>query len=367
LARGFLYLGWKNLWRFHVLQTTAPILSAPKLTRPALETKNKQLTLFVIGTGHVGSALLDQLAQGRQPWIRALRVAGIVNRRHLISKPNGIDLRSWRDDLPTTTRRGGDELIDAISALGKSNTVVVDCTASAEIVGAYESFIRAGAHIVTPNKKANVLPWQRYQELLDCFSRHHRRFLYATNVGAGLPVLSTLADLVNSGDTVRKVEGIFSGTLSYLFNRFDGSVPFSAIVREASERGFTEPDPRVDLSGADVAAKLLVIARQLGWKLDLEDIRVESLLKGDRDLNRRYSNAAAGGKALRYVARFSDGQASASLESLPKDHPLAGTRHTDNVVAFHTDRYSTTPLVIQGPGAGPEVTAAGVLADLSRL
>jgi aspartokinase/homoserine dehydrogenase 1 len=245
--------------------------------------------------------------------------------------------------------------------------VVVDCTASAEIVSAYESFIRAGAHIVTPNKKANVLPWPQYQHLLECFRRHQRRFLYATNVGAGLPVLSTLTDLVRTGDTVRKVEGIFSGTLSYLFNRFDGSVPFSAIVRDASERGFTEPDPRVDLSGADVAAKLLVIARQLGWKLDLEDIRVESLVNRDRELGRRYAVAVAAGRVLRYVARFSEGQASAGLESLPKDHPLAGTRHTDNVVAFHTDRYSTTPLVIQGPGAGPEVTAAGVLADLSRL
>ena len=350
-----------------MLQTSASTLSEPRFTRPKLETEKKPLALVVIGTGHVGSALLKQLAEARQPWIRDLRVAVIANRRHLISKPDGIGLGTWRDHLATTPRRGGDELIQSILELRRWNTVVVDCTASAEIVSTYESFIRAGAHIVTPNKKANVLPWQRYQELLECFRRHHRRFLYATNVGAGLPVLSTLADLIKSGDTVRKIEGIFSGTLSYLFNRFDGAVPFSAIVREASEHGFTEPDPRVDLSGGDVAAKLLVIARQLGWKLDLEDIRVESLLKGDQDLNRRYAAAAAAGKVLRYVARFSEGQASARLESLAKDHPLAGTRHTDNVVAFHTDRYATTPIVIQGPGAGPEVTAAGVLADLSRL
>lgn len=343
--------------------SAVPAFAAKRPSHKPFVKRDKELALIVIGTGQVGSAFLDQVAEQR------LRVCAIANTRQVISDSRGLDLSKWRDQLQKTSGRTSiTHLMQVIGSLGWANVAVVDCTASPEIVDAYGLFIEVGAHIITPNKIANVLPWNRYQDLLNRFGRHERQFLYRTNVGAGLPVLSTLADLIASGDTIQKIEGIFSGTLSYLFNQYDGSQPFSALLQEAKRLGFTEPDPRTDLNGGDVATKLLVIARQLGWRLDLEDVRVDSLLPfSDDDIARRYAEAAGSDCVLRYIAQLSNGQASAELATVSRTHPFANTRHTDNIVAFHTKRYCKTPLVIQGPGAGPEVTAAGVLADVHRL
>src|SRR5262249_8588789 len=245
--------------------------------------------------------------------------------------------------------------------------------------------IEANLHIITPNKWANALPWKRYETLMAQLEGRKRHFLFEANVGAGLPVVSTLRDLIASGDEIVRIEGILSGTLSYRFNTFDGTTPFSALVADAHRMGFTEPDPREDLSGQDVARKLLILARQIGLKMDLDDVEVDSLvprsLAGGRDTSRfltsfqrydvamadRVRRAASRGAVLRYVGALEGGRARAGLTEFPRSHPVAAAKGSDNVIAFTTKRYSRTPLVVQGPRAGADVTAMGVLSDILKL
>ncbi|HEY6191725.1 MAG TPA: bifunctional aspartate kinase/homoserine dehydrogenase I [Bacteroidota bacterium] len=351
--------------------------------------KRKQLSLFVVGVGNIGSALLRQVRQQRPFLLKKgfdLRVCGIANSRHLLLKQNGLDLERWEEALQRAKERF--DPLDAaqrIADLEMVNVALVDCTASSDLVDAYPDFVRANMHVITPNKKANVLPWKQYTTLVDLLQQRQKHFLYEANVGAGLPVISTLQDLVASGDTIVRIDGILSGTLSYLFNTYDGSGSFSALVRKALERGFTEPDPREDLSGKDVARKLLILARQLGFKVELKEIQVENLVppplrKGsfsekfferytrfDRLLERRVKRAKANGAVVRYVGTLEGGIASAGLKEIPAHHPLAATKGSDNVIAFTTHRYSQTPLVVQGPGAGADVTAMGVFSDILKL
>jgi aspartokinase/homoserine dehydrogenase 1 len=351
--------------------------------------RRTRLALVVVGVGNVGGAVLTQLHQQRAYLLSKgfdISVVAVANSRRAAIDVEGLNLARWKEILEGSTQLMTPErLAHAVGAMKLANVALVDCTASAEVVEAYPAFIEANLHIITPNKIANALPWSRYQSLMALLERRHRHFLFEANVGAGLPILSTLRDLVASGDDVVRIEGVLSGTLSYLFNRFDAETPFSALVAEAHRLGFTEPDPREDLSGQDVGRKLLILARILGRKLDLHDVRIDSLVpqrlragrftnrwisalaRHDDEMARRLARAQKRGAVLRYVASLDRKGAHAGLRELPRTHPVAMAAGNDNVISFFTKRYSQTPLVVQGPGAGADVTAMGVFSDILKL
>jgi aspartokinase/homoserine dehydrogenase 1 len=349
----------------------------------------KKLGVVLIGPGNIGGTFLKQIQQ-QQSYLHSegydVRVCGIYDIGKAVFASKGIDLKRWRELLDNSHKRmDHTELLQQLAALQLTNAVLVDCTASSEIVDMYEDFVKLNMHIITPNKRANVLPWPRYKRLTELVKSRQKYFLYETNVGAGLPIISTLQDLIASGDHIVKIEGMFSGTLSHLFNYYDGSRPFSVLVKEALELRYTEPDPREDLSGGDVARKLLILARQIGLKMDMKDIKVENLVplplrsgkmsneffqrfaKYDDAIKKRLEKAQGHDSVLRYVGVLKGNKASAGIKEVPKNHMLASTKGSDNIIAFTTQRYSKTPLVVQGPGAGADVTAMGVFSDLLKL
>jgi bifunctional aspartokinase / homoserine dehydrogenase 1 len=352
------------------------------------ETK-KRLALAVIGVGNVGGAVLRQLEQQRGYLLAKgfdVSVVGLANSKRFVADPRGVDLAKWKDRLADSGEAMNAKAFAArLGEMELTNAALVDCTVGPKVVDAYPAFIEANLHIVTPNKWANALPWNRYAALMKLLEERKRHFLFEANVGAGLPVVSTLRDLIASGDEIVRIEGILSGTLSYLFNTFDGTVPFSTLVADAHGLGFTEPDPREDLSGQDVARKLLILARQIGLKMDLGDVRVDSLVPAalargpyssgflaafqryDGTIASRVRRAASRGAVLRYVGTLERGRARAGLKEFPRNHPVAAAKGSDNVIAFTTARYARTPLVVQGPGAGADVTAMGVFSDIFKL
>ncbi|MCB1605732.1 MAG: bifunctional aspartate kinase/homoserine dehydrogenase I [Xanthomonadales bacterium] len=349
------------------------------------------LSIGLIGPGNVGRALLQQIEAVRPRLLAQhnidLRLRAIASSRKMLL----TDGKAAVDDHLAQFQAEAEPLdmarfSDWVQVQHLPHALILDCSAASAVADHYADWMRRGIHVVTPNKQAGGGPLARYRQVQNAARGGAVRWRYEATVGAGLPVIQTLRDLIDTGDQVLAIEGIFSGTLAWLFNRFDGSTPFSQLVAEARAAGYTEPDPRDDLSGLDVARKLVILARELQMDLELEQVAVESLVPEslrdtdpdgfvaglsafDDQMSERLHQARSAGKVLRYVARLDlgAGTAAVGLASLGDDHAFAHIRLTDNIVQYTTDRYRENPLVVQGPGAGPEVTAAGVLADLLRV
>ncbi len=347
------------------------------------------LSIGLIGPGTVGRVLLAQIATQIER-LRALnldlRVRGIAGSKRMLLEEGEIDLDRWAERF---TQDGEpldlEKFANHVQADFIPHTVIIDCTASADVARHYGRWLKRGIHVVTPNKKANSGSMPYYLELQEAGRAEGTHYLYEATVGAGLPVIQTLRDLRQTGDDITRIEGIFSGTLAYLFNVFDGSEPFSSIVRAAKAKGYTEPDPRDDLSGMDVARKLIILGREMGLTLEMSDVQVAGLVPAalekcsveefmlrlpefDGAMAATLADARKKHEVLRYVGRIdADGRATVGLVRLDAKHAFANIALTDNVVRFATRRYCDNPLIVQGPGAGPEVTAGGVFSDLLRL
>jgi aspartokinase/homoserine dehydrogenase 1 len=354
------------------------------------ETDVHSINIFLVGpTGLIGKTLIKQIAHQfeylKKEKSIQINVTGIINSKKMLLDSNGIDLENWQAILEEKGEKSDlESYTNKIIDLNFANAVFVDCSASKNVVEFYEKLLKKSISIVTPNKIANTLSQDKYIRLRELAKKSNARFMYETNVGAGLPVIGVLQSLMNSGDKILKIEAVLSGTLSFIFNTYKGDLKFSDVVLDAKAKGYTEPDPRDDLSGLDVARKALILSRDSGAKMELTDIKVENLVPENlRDIdvktflerlpevNEQYellkNDAESKGNVLRYMAVIEDGHVEIALKQVDAQHPFSNLSGSDNMIVFTTERYKNNPLVIKGPGAGAEVTAAGVFAEIISI
>ena len=352
------------------------------------ETTYKQLNLFIAGTGNVGSKLLAQIQkqyQYLQDNLRLqIRVIGLANSKNNLINEEGIDLNNWKEKLTEASKGSIHDFVGTIRKLNLRNSVFVDVTANADVASVYSNLLDKSISVVACNKIACSSSYESYHHLKSLAREFNTLYLYETNVGAGLPVIGTLNDLLRSGDQVTKIQAVLSGTLNFVFNHYDGTKPFAQVVRQAQEEGYTEPDPRLDLGGTDVMRKIMILAREAGQKLEMEDISNEYFLpascfegsvadfyaemeKQEVHFKAIFEAAAAKNCKLKFVATYENGKASVGLQHILSNSDFYHLYGKDNLVLFFTERYPEQPLVIKGAGAGAEVTASGVFADIIRV
>ena len=344
------------------------------------------LNLFICGTGTVGDSLIKQICGQQQKLMQErglkLNVVGIVNGHQALFNREGIELSNYRALLDEKGGASGARIIrDEVIGMNIFNSVFVDCTANADVASLYKDFLTNNISVVAANKIAASSAYANYSELKQIARHRGVKFLFETNVGAGLPIIKTMNDLVNSGDKILKIEAVLSGTLNFIFNKISAEVPFSQTIRMAKEEGYSEPDPRIDLSGKDVIRKLVILAREAGYVLEQEDVEkhlfvpneffdgsLEDFWKGipslDADFEARRKHLEEQGKRWRFVAKLENGQGSVSLQEVDKNHPFYNLEGSNNIILLTTERYKEYPMMIQGYGAGASVTAAGVFADI---
>ena len=351
------------------------------------ETTKKQINLFIIGTGNVGGRLLEQLKSQSAFMQNSLRmtvnVVGLANSRHMLLNEDGVDLKNWNADLKNAPSMDMESFCSFIAEKNLRNSILVDNTANAQVAEVYEPMLRKSVSVVACNKTASSSDYRNYVLLKETAREFNTNFLFETNVGAGLPVIGTLNDLRASGDEIVKIEAVLSGTLNFVFNEYDGKRSFAEVVKQAQDEGYTEPDPRLDLSGVDVMRKILILARESGLEMNLDDVACNGFLPAscmngsiddfykelkvhEQHFKKLFDEAASTNCRLKFVATLDEKKASVGLQHIHSNHDLYHLYGKDNVVIFYTRRYHLQPLVIKGAGAGAEVTASGIFADIMR-
>lgn len=353
------------------------------------EDQSKQLNVFITGVGNVGERLVEQIKQQKK-FLKDqlkinLRVIGLSNSRTMIFNDSGLSLKTWKDDLATGEKATLEGFLERIKKFNLRNSIFVDVTANEQVSNIYADYLKENIAIVACNKIACSSDYENYNKLKYFSRKYNAPFLFETNVGAGLPIIDTLNNLIASGDKITSIQAVLSGSLNFVFNNFDDNTKFHDVVKQAQAEGYTEPDPRIDLSGVDVARKILILARESGTQMNLEDIENESflttsnlksnsvddfyntLISDESHFQNLYASAKANNCQLKYVAEFNNGKAKVGLKEIPQGHPFYNLKGKDNIVMFYTQRYPEQPMIIKGAGAGADVTASGLFADIIRI